>query len=268
MGGEPPLLRAVARVTPGETADGNRCRPRHAPGSGRRVTAGWATAGAETGTLPPMDVHPLRAVALTVVSVGVVGLAYLGLVTGQVLLGAREDDPAGEPGAIVVLGAAQYDGVPSPALAERLDHALELWRAEVAPLMVVTGGQRPGDRFDEATAARTWLHARGVPEERIRREVHSRNTYDQLAATARFLRDEDIERVVLVSDPLHAARLRMIAEEIGLEAHVSPTPEPGGHLPRRAVVAAREVGAVAAGQVIGFRRLRNVLEAAEAGAGG
>jgi uncharacterized SAM-binding protein YcdF (DUF218 family) len=217
------------------------------------------------GTVSAMDVHPLRAVVLAVAAVGAVVAAYLGVVTGQVLLGAKEDAPEGA-GAIVVLGAAQYDGVPSPALATRLEHALELWRADVASLLVVTGGRRPGDRFHEATAARTWLHARGVPEERIRREVHSRNTYDQIAATTRFLQDEGVERVVLVSDPLHATRLRKIADEVGLDAQVSPTPSPQGRLPDRAMAAAREVGAVAAGQVIGFRRLRNVLEAAGADA--
>lgn len=206
-----------------------------------------------------MNVRPLRTLGL-LLAVGLAGaLAYLGVVTGQVLLGAKGDPDATEPaGAIVVLGAAQYDGVPSPALSQRLEQALALWRAEMAPLIVVTGGGQPGDRFDEATAATTWLHDHGVPDDRIRREVQGRNTYDQLAATSRFLEAEGIDSVLLVSHRLHAARLRLIADEVGLRAEVSPAPSQGRVLPNTARLAAREIGAVAAGQVIGFRRLRNL----------
>lgn len=182
---------------------------------------------------------------------------YLAVVSWQVLAGTSADEPEG--GAIVVLGAAQYDGVPSPALASRLEHALQLWQADVAPLVVVTGGGQPGDRFNEATAGRTWLHARGVPEESILREVHSGNTYDQLAATARLLRVQGVDDAVLVSHPLHAARLRKTAAEVGLEATVSPTPLSSRTVRGQVEIAAREVGAVATGQVIGFRRLRNLL---------
>lgn len=206
-----------------------------------------------------MNVRQLRTLGL-VVAMGLVGsLAYLGVVTGQVLLGAKGDpEPTESVGAIVVMGAAQYDGVPSPALSQRLEQALSLWRADLAPLIVVTGGGQPGDRFDEATAATTWLHHRGVPDHRIRREVQGRNTYDQLAATQRFLEAEGIESVLLVSHRLHATRLRLIADEVGLRAGVSPAPSQGTVLPTTARLAAREIGAVAAGQVIGFRRLRNL----------
>lgn len=204
-----------------------------------------------------MDLSPLRALGLLLGVVVVAVVGYLGVVTGQVLLGAKGD--VGERAeAIVVLGAAQYDGVPSPALRQRLERALALWEADAAPLIVVTGGGQPGDRFNEATAARTWLHDRGVPDDQIRREVRGRNTYDQLAATQRFLDREGVQDVVLVSHRLHSARLRMIAEEVGLQAKVSPTPSQG-IATRTARLAAREIGAVAAGQVIGFRRLRNLM---------
>lgn len=204
-----------------------------------------------------MDLHPLRAVGLLLAVAVATVVGYLGVVTGQVLLGAR-GDVSEHAGAIVVLGAAQYDGVPSPALRQRLERALALWEDDTAPLIVVTGGGQPGDRFNEATAARTWLHERGVPDDDIRREVRGRNTYDQLAATARFLDREGVQDVVLVSHRLHSARLRMIAEEVGLQAKVSPTPSQG-IATRTARLAAREIGAVAAGQVIGFRRLRNLM---------
>lgn len=154
-------------------------------------------------------------------------------------------------GAIIVLGAAQYDGRPSPALQQRLDHAAALYDAEVAPIIVVTGGNQPGDRFTEAAAAATYLvdHS-GVPESAIRREVEGRNSYLQVAASARFLREEGIEDVVLVSHPLHARRLALIAAEVGLDGAVSATTGT-----RELSVAARETAAVAVGQVIGFRRL-------------
>jgi uncharacterized SAM-binding protein YcdF (DUF218 family) len=119
----------------------------------------------------------------------------------------------------------------------------------------VTGGFRAGDRFTEATASATYLHANGVPDAVIRREVQGRNTWEQLAASARFLRDEDVSDVVLVSHPMHARRLELIAREVGLEASVSSTKSRTdvGH-------AARETVAVAAGQIIGFRRLSNFTQ--------
>jgi uncharacterized SAM-binding protein YcdF (DUF218 family) len=174
---------------------------------------------------------------------------YLGVTAAQVWLAASTDGTR-NAGAILVLGAAQYDGLPSPALQQRLDHAVVLYHDGVAPIVVVTGGYRPGDRFTEATAAASYLHASGVPDAVIRREVHGRNTFEQLAASARFLRAEGIEDVVLVSHPMHARRLELVAREVGLEAAVSSTKSRSDL--RQGV---RETAAVAVGQVIGFRRL-------------
>lgn len=216
----------------------------------------WTTAPPQYGCA--MSVRPLRAMTRLAVAVAAVSLAYLAVVSTQVLLGA-EPDVEESAGAIIVLGAAQYDGVPSPALEGRLQRARQLWEDGVAPLIVVTGGQQPGDRFDEATAGRTWLHERGVPEQRILREVQGRNSYDQLAASQRFLREEGVEEVVLVSNALHATRLRLIADELGLDATVAVAQHAGATaVIEQARLAAREVAAVSLGQVIGFRRLRNV----------
>ena len=88
----------------------------------------------------------------------------------------------GPSDAIVVLGAAQYDGRPSPVLAARLDHALELYDDGVAPMIVVTGGRQPGDRFTEATASATYLHEHGVPDAAILRETTGRSSWESLAA--------------------------------------------------------------------------------------
>jgi uncharacterized SAM-binding protein YcdF (DUF218 family) len=170
----------------------------------------------------------------------------------QVWWASRQDD-ARPAGAIVVLGAAQYNGRPSPALANRLDHALELWEQGKAPVIVVTGGRQQGDRFTEATTGYNYLRARGVPDEAIRKEVQGHTTYESMAATARFLREEGIDDVILVSGPATAARLAGIADEVGFEAVVSPS---SGQPSLRSL--ARETAAVSVGRIIGYHRLERL----------
>lgn len=187
--------------------------------------------------------------------------AYLLVTFVQVWRAARHDG-ARPSDAIVVLGAAQYDGRPSPVLAARLDHALELYEEGISPVIVVTGGRREGDRFTEATAAATYLHGHGVPDDVILRETTGRSSWESLAASARFLAARDLTRVVLVSDPYHAARIDAIASEVGLDATVSPTrtsPITGAAEWRRF---AAETVRVAAGRVFGFRRLERSRDAA------
>jgi uncharacterized SAM-binding protein YcdF (DUF218 family) len=122
-----------------------------------------------------------------------------------------------------VLGAAQYNGRPSPDLKARLDHAADLFHRHVAPVVVVTGGKQPGDRFTEASAGADYLHTRGVPDAAIQRESTSHSSWESLLAAARFLRPEGIRRVVLVSDPFHSLRIQLIAADVGLDAVTSPT---------------------------------------------
>jgi len=165
---------------------------------------------------------------------------------------AAHHDGARPAEAIVVLGAAQYDGRPSPALRARLDHVVELWRKDESAHVVVTGGKQPSDRFTEATASATYLRAHGIPEGKILREVHGRSSFQSLADSAAFLKRRGLTRVVLVSDAYHAARIKGIAEEVGLDASVSPTPAT-----REAAHAGRyvkETLAVAAARIVGFRR--------------
>ncbi len=178
---------------------------------------------------------------------------YLAITFVQVWRAARRDE-ARPAQAIVVLGAAQYNGRPSGVLRARLDHAIALWRRRLAPVIVVTGGRQPGDRFTEATASANYLLARGVPDRSVLREVSGESSWQSLAATASFLRQRDIQRVLLVSDPFHSYRIGAIADELGLEAHTSPTRESpiGGTAEARYML--RETAAVALGRVIGFRR--------------
>jgi uncharacterized SAM-binding protein YcdF (DUF218 family) len=174
----------------------------------------------------------------------------------QVWQAARSDE-ARAAEAIVVLGAAQYDGVPSPVLAARLDHALELWEQSYAPYIVVTGGKQEGDRFTEATAAANYLIERGVPDEAILREVDGTSTWESLAASARFLRERGLGDVVIVSDPYHVLRSVETARELGLDAVGSPAAGPvTGWGEKQKMV--KEAAGVALGRIIGYRRLLSI----------
>ena len=176
-------------------------------------------------------------------------VAYLLVTFVQVALAARADDTA-RSDAIVVMGAAQYDGRPSRVLRDRLDHALSLYRDGVAPRIVLTGGKRPGDRFTEAYAGYRYLGGRGVPAEHLVVVTDGSSTWDSLRAAERVLRRKGIGRVTLVSDGYHALRLRGIAGEIGLDAGVSPT---GGSATLPELT--RETGLVAIGRIVGYGRL-------------
>ena len=191
---------------------------------------------------------------------------YLGITFVQVWRAARRDE-ARPAQAIVVLGAAQYNGRPSGVLRARLDHAIALWRRRLAPVIVVTGGRQPGDRFTEATASANYLLARGVPDGSVLREVSGESSWQSLAATASFLRQRDIQRVLLVSDPFHSYRIGAIADELGLEAHTSPTRDSpiGGTTETRYML--RETAAVALGRVIGFRREAGIQDVVQNGSG-
>jgi uncharacterized SAM-binding protein YcdF (DUF218 family) len=194
----------------------------------------------------------IRLLRLAIVAAALL-VAYIVFTFAQVWLASRRDN-ARTVEAIVVLGAAQYNGVPSDILRARLDHALDLYRRELAPVIVVTGGSQPGDRFTEATASADYLLREGVPDEDILREVSGTSSWESLAATASFLRQREISRVLLVTDPFHSYRVAAIAEELGLEAHTSPTrssPIAGASEVRHLV---RETAAVAVGRVIGYRR--------------
>lgn len=182
-----------------------------------------------------------------------VGVYYAWNLAAVVRSGERDEVASTE--AIVVLGAAQYDGTPSHQLAARLDHAAALYAANVAPTVVVTGGKQAGDRFTEAEASRNYLVARGVPADAILSEEVGTNTYNSLEAASVVLAAHHIGRVVLVTDPYHAERSGLVAKEVGLSPALSPTPTSvvgGWHEVRRDLI---EAGGVAVGRVVGFGRL-------------
>jgi uncharacterized SAM-binding protein YcdF (DUF218 family) len=180
-----------------------------------------------------------------------VGIYASGTVA-MVWMAASRDEVGSRPAqAIVVLGAAQYNGKPSPVLQARLDHALALYRSNLAPLIVVTGGRQAGDRTTEASASAEFLLRKGVPDRRIAREVQGRDTYESMAATARFLKVRRVTDVIVVTDGYHAARVKSIASEVGLKVRVSPVKGTTGSVQR----ILRESAAYAAGSVVTHRRL-------------
>jgi uncharacterized SAM-binding protein YcdF (DUF218 family) len=188
--------------------------------------------------------------------VATLALLYLLVTLAQVLAATRHDHRTAAD-AIVVLGAAQYDGQPSPVLRSRLDHAVALYDEGLASVIWVTGGRQPGDRFSEASASSRYLIRQGIPNDAVQLEIHGGNSYESLAATARYLRSRDQHDVLLVSDAWHTHRILAIAREVGLRPTVSPASAArlsGSGLRRLA----REVTAVAAGRFVGYRRLTGI----------
>lgn len=158
-----------------------------------------------------------------------------------------DTDEARQADAIVVLGAAQYDGRPSPVLEARISHAVDLYDAGVAPLLIVTGGKAAGDRTTEASAARDWAIRAGVPAAAILAEDRGRTTLESLEAVTAILGAHGLTSAVFVSDRTHMLRVLRIATDQGIEAWGSPTPSGPVDLDqgRRLEAIAHELGALA-----------------------
>ncbi len=175
----------------------------------------------------------------------VIGLAA-GAATFQIWRQGSSDEqrPAD---AIVVLGAAQYNGRPSPVFEARLEHAVALWHAGLADAFVVTGGKLPGDRWTEASVAREYAIAHGVPARAIFGEDRAHNTLTSLTEISRQLEQRGMGSAIFVSDPTHMLRILRIARDLGVDAYGSPTttsPVTADPL-RRAQATVHELGALA-----------------------
>ena len=132
-------------------------------------------------------------------------------------------DSAQSADAIVVLGAAQYNGRPSPVLKARLDHGIELFAAGRAPYLVVTGGKAEGDRTTEAASAKAYALSRGVPARAILVEDKGRTTLESLRGVGALLRDDGLTTAIFVSDRTHMLRVLRIARDVGVSGYGSPT---------------------------------------------
>jgi uncharacterized SAM-binding protein YcdF (DUF218 family) len=164
-------------------------------------------------------------------------------------------DQARNVDAIVVMGVAQYDGRPSPQLQARLDHVLALWGTGVTQLVITTGGNQPGDRFTEARASADYLIAGGVDETLIAMEDLGSTSLQSLRGVAEIMKSRNLESVLIVTDPYHALRSRLIAQDLGLVAYVSPTPSSTvrGNTELRRMI--NEGLGVSVAYVLGFERL-------------
>ena len=125
--------------------------------------------------------------------------------------------------AIVVLGAAQFNGRPGGVFAARLEHAVELWKAGLAPYLVVTGGKLPDDLTTEAATARQWAIDHGVPAEAILGEDRGRTTLESIEAVADLFEEQGLRSGLFVSDETHMLRVLRMASDQGIEAWGSPT---------------------------------------------
>lgn len=152
-------------------------------------------------------------------------LAGLGATGLAVWRAAHADDASrvDRTDVILVLGAAQYDGRPSPVFEGRLRHAALLYREGRADTIVVLGGSAPGDRSSEAEAGRAWLLADGVPSAAVVASPVGTTTLESLEAAAAWMAERDLHSAFLVSDPWHNLRVKRMASDLGIEAYASAT---------------------------------------------
>jgi uncharacterized SAM-binding protein YcdF (DUF218 family) len=154
---------------------------------------------------------------------GMITVFILWAISASAVLIWSARDEARPAQAIVVLGAAQYAGRPSPVLRARLDHALGLWKRDLASLLILTGGTGTGDTTSEAAVGRTYAKKRGVPDTLILVENEGRTTSESMKAVAGMLEVRGLHTALLVSDPFHMLRLRILARRFGFTPYTSPT---------------------------------------------
>ncbi|MCU1678766.1 MAG: hypothetical protein JWM93_3524 [Frankiales bacterium] len=151
----------------------------------------------------------------------------VGVTAGRVWWEGRQDHhPVSD--VIIVLGAAQYNGDPSPVFAARLDHAQQLFKDKVAAHVLTVGGGQPGDRTTEGAAGAAYLRANGLPGAALEPVPTGSNTLDSLRAAAELMKANGWHSAVIVSDSWHALRAGTMAGDLGIDAHVSPVAATAG----------------------------------------
>jgi uncharacterized SAM-binding protein YcdF (DUF218 family) len=166
--------------------------------------------------------HPVLSIVAAAL---VVGLGILTTTAFAVWQAAHTDDAArlDRADAILVLGAAQYGGTPSPVFAGRLEHAELLYRQDRADVVVVLGGNQPGDETTEAESGRAYLIDQGLPPEAVHAEPHGSSTLESLRAARSYMAANGLESAFLVSDPWHNLRVKRMAGDLGIDAYASAT---------------------------------------------
>jgi len=174
------------------------------------------------GVNPARRKWALRAAVVLVLALAASACAWCRWVYTQIEFYAGRDQAAPSD-AICVFGAAEYDGRPSPVYRARLDHALELYHRGIAPLIITLGGPG-GDQYTEGAVGRDYLMSRGVPEQDIIAETHSRDTEESAHRMAIIARANGLRRLVIVSDGTHLFRIHAICAADGLDVLTSPRP--------------------------------------------
>ncbi|MGY1837466.1 YdcF family protein [Blastococcus sp. SYSU DS0510] len=165
----------------------------------------------------------VRSLLGRLIGAGVLSAVLLVVSTALGIWWTARQDARPQSDAIVVLGSAQYNGVPSSIFEARLEHALRLYEQGVAPVIVTVGGKAAGDQFAEAEAGRDYLAAAGVPAESLLAVPEGVDTLESMRVVGEAFAERGWERAVLVTDPWHAMRAERMAEDAGMEAESSPT---------------------------------------------
>lgn len=171
------------------------------------------------------DHRSLRRDLGAILAVATIGIAAATAFAVVEIIRQGHRDEARPADAIVVLGAAQYNGVPSAVFEARLAHAVQLYRDGIAKVFVVTGGKLPGDNFTEAQTARAYALRHGVPASAIVGEDTGRDTLESLENVGALLRERGLTSIVFVSDRSHMLRVLRMATDQGLTAWGSPAPD-------------------------------------------
>lgn len=197
----------------------------------------------------------LRSSLLFAVATAIALVSYV-IVTFAVIWFEGNYDNGKTGDAIVVMGAAQYDGQPSPLLESRLAVALSLWQDQRAPLIALTGGKREGDRFTESEAGRMWLMKNGVPGDAVVMETVGQSTWQSVEALKPVLVDNEATRVLVVSSDWHIGRSAATLEDAGIDVVGSASPKNADGWDFYEWT--RETIGVSVGQIIGFRQLFSI----------
>lgn len=195
----------------------------------------------------------LRLLIKIILIVVVLLVVYFSITTVQVWLTSRLSEPQ-KSQAIVIMGSAQYNGVPSPDLLARLQEAYALYLRHLAPIVVATGAKEPGDNFTEAETEVAWLERHGVPQTAVI-PVGGRTTWQSLSLAAAQLKKRGLNQVLIVTDGFHEDRCLAISSGFGLQA--KPVPAPNSPITGWSAFPyfMKESAAVAIGRVIGYSHL-------------
>ena len=208
--------------------------------------------------------RPVRqTTALLLAGVAIGGIALIAYMAYEINVQGNRDERR-QADAIVVLGAAQFNGTPGGVFEARLQHAVDLYHEGVAPYLVVTGGKLPGDRTTEAATARKWAIAHGVPASAILGEDEGRSTLESLEAVVGIFRERGLTSAVFVSDRTHMLRVLRMATDLGIVGWGSPTSTSPTDLDsaRRTQSMVHEIGGLLAYYIGGGRLYQDVATGA------